>query len=66
MASTRTGIRLLTEKDLAAALQMKPQSLADWRHRGQGPRYVKMGQLVRYRISDVQEWLDTRVTGGAQ
>ena len=28
---------------------------------GSGPRYVKLGRLVRYRPSDVQAWLADRV-----
>jgi predicted DNA-binding transcriptional regulator AlpA len=28
---------------------------------GSGPRYVKLGRLVRYRPSDVQAWLSERV-----
>jgi predicted DNA-binding transcriptional regulator AlpA len=59
--TTKTRIsELLTEQDLAAELKMKPPSLADWRHRGKGPTYIKLGQLVRYRRSDVEDWLEAR------
>ncbi|MCL1595493.1 MAG: helix-turn-helix domain-containing protein [Actinomycetia bacterium] len=51
---------LLTQHVLAAELKMRPQSLADWRHRGKGPTYVKLGQLVRYRRSDVEDWLESQ------
>jgi predicted DNA-binding transcriptional regulator AlpA len=54
---------LLTQETLAAELKMKPQSLADWRHRGKGPDYVKLGQLVRYRRSDIDLWLDEQTRG---
>ena len=60
MQASVRGLEVLTEKDLAAALQMQPQSLADWRYRCVGPRYIKLGQLVRYRRSDVEEWLDSQ------
>ena len=65
MSSNSIEIRLITEKDLATALAMQPQSLADWRHRGHGPPYLKLGHLVRYRVADVQDWLDTLRAGGA-
>lgn len=60
MPTLSTNDELLTEIDLAVELQMRPQSLADWRHRGKGPAYVKLGQLVRYRRSDVDRWLDAQ------
>lgn len=60
MTTETTISELLTEHDLAAELQMRPQSLADWRHRGKGPAYVKLGQLVRYRRSDVESWLNSQ------
>lgn len=46
------------DKPLAVA------SLADWRHRGYGPRWCKIGHLVRYRREDLDAWLETRVQQG--
>jgi predicted DNA-binding transcriptional regulator AlpA len=60
MPTNDHATELLTQETLAVELKMRPQSLADWRHRGKGPDYIKVGQLVRYRRSDVQRWLDTR------
>jgi hypothetical protein len=31
------------------------------RHKGTGPKYLKIGRKVYYRLSDVQEWLDGNV-----
>ena len=28
-----------------------------WRLRGQGPRFVKVGRLVRYDLRDVNDWM---------
>jgi predicted DNA-binding transcriptional regulator AlpA len=64
MPTLSTNDELLTETDLAVELQMRPQSLADWRHRGKGPAYVKLGQLVRYRRSDVDSWLNSQTRPG--
>ena len=40
-------------------------TLADWRTKGIGPAYVKVGRLIRYKISDLDAWLDSRVKRGA-
>jgi predicted DNA-binding transcriptional regulator AlpA len=39
-------------------------TLRYWRGEGKGPRYRKVGQLVRYAPSDVQDWLNSRPSGG--
>lgn len=37
------------------------QTLANWRGQGKGPRYVKLeGRLVRYALSDVIEFMESR------
>ena len=36
-------------------------TLAQWRHRGDGPPYVRFGNRVLYRGSDLNEWLDERL-----
>jgi len=37
-----------------------------WRLLKQGPRFFKLGALCRYRIEDLNAWLDSRPTGGGQ
>jgi hypothetical protein len=37
-----------------------------WRGLGIGPRYRKIGNLVRYSISDLEEWLASRPIGGGR
>jgi predicted DNA-binding transcriptional regulator AlpA len=39
-------------------------TLRYWRGEGKGPRYRKVGQLVRYAPSDVLDWLNSRPAGG--
>lgn len=51
---------LLTVAQLAALLQVPPQTLYGWRTRGEGPPGLKVGRHVRYRMRDVEQWLDTR------
>ena len=33
-------------------------TMAQWRHRGEGPRYVRFGNRVLYLGSDLNGWLD--------
>ena len=34
------------------------QTLADWRTKRIGPKYLKVGRLVRYRQVDLDAWLE--------
>ena len=54
-------ILLLLPAAAAALLGVSVDTLADWRCRGGGPRYVRVGRLIRYRDADLQAWLATRV-----
>jgi predicted DNA-binding transcriptional regulator AlpA len=46
----------LTNKDLAARYKVSEKTIQDWRHRGVGPRGVKIGRHVRYLDDAVREW----------
>lgn len=54
-------ITLLTERQAAEVLSVAPQTLAVWRcaHRHDLP-YVKVGSAVRYRLADLEKWLEER------
>ncbi len=52
--------RLLTGQEAAAYLGLSEQTLRIHRIRGGGVRFVKVGRLVRYRISDLEAYLDAR------
>ncbi|MDO3167207.1 helix-turn-helix domain-containing protein [Mycobacteroides abscessus subsp. abscessus] len=43
--------------ELAAHLGVPVRTLAEWRYRGGGPRFVKVGRHVRYRHEDVDAWM---------
>ena len=51
----------LTEEQVAEMIQVHPGTLQNWRVRGEGPRFVKLGNrrrsLVRYRTQDIEEWM---------
>ncbi|MDR0967649.1 MAG: helix-turn-helix domain-containing protein [Rickettsiales bacterium] len=48
----------LTTIEVAKLLQFSANTLRMYRCDGMGPAYVKVGRLVRYRLSDVQDWCD--------
>jgi hypothetical protein len=43
----------LRPEALAERWATTPKTLASWRHRGQGPTYIKIGSAVRYALTDV-------------
>jgi len=55
---------LLNERDVARTVGMSLASVRRWRLRHEGPRYIKIGAAVRYRLQDVRGWLESRPTGG--
>jgi predicted DNA-binding transcriptional regulator AlpA len=55
---------LLNERQLSRLIGVSIGTLRFWRCEGKGPRFRKVGQLVRYAPSDVNEWLSRRPTGG--
>ncbi|WP_425408222.1 helix-turn-helix transcriptional regulator [Hyphococcus sp.] len=53
--------QLLTESEAADVLGVSPRTLSNWRCRGGGPDYVKMGsKAIRYRLDDLNEFIDDR------
>lgn len=48
---------LLTPAQLSGLLAVPEKTLAQWRHLGRGPQYLKLCGHVRYRMSDVDEWV---------
>lgn len=55
---------LLSERELAAICGLSMAAIRRWRLLGKGPRYIKVGAAVRYRLDDVNNWLETRPGGG--
>jgi hypothetical protein len=54
--------RLVDEVEAASILGMKPQTLSVWRSTGRyALRFVKVGRLVRYRVSDLLAFVESRV-----
>ena len=52
---------LLTRRQVAALLGVKPNTLAVWAcHKKYNLPYVKVGRSVRYHIEDLENWLAER------
>lgn len=49
---------IVSTKQAARILGNSPRTLEDWRLTGIGPRFVKMGRNVRYRMSDILDYLE--------
>jgi Helix-turn-helix domain len=58
------GEPLWTPDDLSGFLSIPEKTLREWRSKGYGPPWRKVGKHVRYEPDRVREWLDT-LTGGA-
>ncbi len=56
---------LLTSEQLSDLLDEHPVTTRRRRQTGTGPRFIKIGSKVRYRLEDVQAWLDGLPVGGA-
>lgn len=46
----------LRQKDLAARWHVSPRTLERWRWTGTGPRFLKVGGRVIYRLADVEAY----------
>jgi predicted DNA-binding transcriptional regulator AlpA len=55
---------LLNEYDVARVTGLSVASVRRWRFLKQGPKYLKIGAAVRYRVEDISAWLASRPTGG--
>ncbi|MGA2093105.1 MAG: helix-turn-helix domain-containing protein [Sedimentisphaerales bacterium] len=51
--------QLISPKHLAEILDIPVDTIYKWRQLNKGPRSVKIGErLIRYRIADVEKWLE--------
>jgi excisionase family DNA binding protein len=53
--------KLLDSSELAKYLGVAESTIKKYRLEGVGPAYVKIGHLVRYRIADVDEWVERKM-----
>jgi len=64
---TRTSSRqrLMTPEELAEYLGVSLHCVYAWSSRGGGPKVVRVGARLRYRPTDVEQWLDRVTDSGA-
>jgi len=49
---------ILDEKQAAKRLFARPDTLRKWRTRGKGPVYLKLSGKVRYRLDDLEKFIE--------
>lgn len=54
-----------TPDEAAGILKVSVRTLARWRSKGVGPRFVQVNQVVRYVAADLDEWLACAVRTAA-
>jgi predicted DNA-binding transcriptional regulator AlpA len=57
--------RLLTVAEVADWLGIAEGTLRYWRHIHRGPRSLTVGGAVRYRPTDIEDWLERGAKAGA-
>jgi excisionase family DNA binding protein len=55
----------LTRQEVADRERVPLATVAQWAHKGTGPRYALFGRHSRYRLSDVIAWEEAQFAGDA-
>jgi len=61
--NVRAASDLVDEPTLALRLGVSRSTLQSWRYTGRGPRFIKLGRMVRYRNADVDAYLAANTRG---
>ena len=56
LALPQASERFLTEREAATFLRLSARTMQRRRRDGTGPKFVRMGARIRYRVRDVAEW----------
>ena len=57
------GGALMDGKATAAFLGLSEWTLAAWRCSGDGPRYSKLGNRIRYSTTALNQWIESKTVG---
>lgn len=60
---SRDADRLLTRNEVEARFGVSKRYLEVAAMRGEGPRVVRLGRAVRYRVADLREWIEENTSG---
>jgi len=70
MSENRHGVPPQLNKPTVTGLILgvTTQTLANWRHAGRGPKWVKLGSAVRYSDESLRDFIEanTKTPGAAQ
>lgn len=59
MSHEKVSTSLIKPTAVAEYLDTTPANLAQWRYKGTGPKFVKLGhRAIRYRWEDVNAWIE--------
>lgn len=58
---SKTEEILWDENDLSNFLNKSKRTIQGFRYLGIGPKFVKLGKSIRYRPSDVREWIEKNI-----
>lgn len=61
-AMSQPTANLMTQQQAAAYLGVSHKTLEFWRRGNEGPTYVRIGQRVRYRPADLDQYIESRKT----
>lgn len=53
--------RLVDVRELANYLGVPVATLYQWRHRREGPPGFRVGKHLRYRWTDIEEWIEQQL-----
>jgi hypothetical protein len=56
------SVAFFPQDALAKRWQVSPRTLERWRWTGIGPRFLKIGRRVRYRLEDIEAYEKQRLT----
>jgi excisionase family DNA binding protein len=62
--ANRVSGALLTELEVAERLRVSLACLRRWRLERRGPRFLKVGSLVRYPAEELDRWINSLPVGG--
>lgn len=56
MEATKVDAICINQMELAARWRISHRTLERWRWTGEGPKFLKVGGRVVYRLSDIEEY----------
>ena len=60
MQSANRQARKLKTEEVARDLKVSPATLRQWRSRGVGPAFLRLGRAIRYDSVDIAQYLGSR------